>query len=296
MFGYIRPLRDELKIREYELYRACYCGLCKALKRQGTPFSNLILSYDFTFLAMLLYEGQKAPSVCRVRCAASPFRRRKACASFPALDLCADYCVILTWWKLRDSVRDETFFRSLRDRLLGFLLKGAYKKAAGRRAGYVSRVREALEALERLEGEARPSLDACADQFARLTAALAEEAPEKRRRPLEQLLYHAGRFIYIADAADDLEEDYKAGRRNVVAERFSLSEGRLTEEARERLETTLLQSCRLAAAAFELMDDGCFAPVIRNIIYLGMPQTCRDVLSGTRRKRRRGHKEFENDA
>jgi hypothetical protein len=296
MFGYIRPLRDELKVREYEQYKACYCGLCRALKAQGTPLSSFILSYDFTFLAMLLYDGQDAPEKSCVRCGANPLKRRKACLKFPALSQCADYCIILTWWKLRDTVDDEGFFRALRDRLLSSVLKRAYKKAAARRPEYAARVREALEALARLEREERPSLDACADQFARLTAALSGGAPEMRRRALEQLLYHVGRFIYIIDASDDLSEDHKAGRRNVVAERFGLIGGVLTDEAREALENTLLHSCRLAAAALELLDPGPFTPVLQNIIYLGMPQVCRAVLSGTwRGGKARKNKEFEQD-
>jgi len=295
MFGDIRPMRGELKVREYEQYKACYCGLCRALKEQGTPLASFILSYDFVFLAMLLYDAQEAPATAHVRCGASLFRRRKACLKFPALSLCADYCIILTWWKLHDTLADEGFFRSLRDRLFMAVLARAYRKAAARRPGYAARVREALEALERLEREESPSLDACADQFARLTAALAEGAGETRRRPLEQLLYHIGRFIYIVDAADDLPEDFKARRRNAVAERFGLS-GVLTDKARESLETTLLHSCRLAAAAFELLDSGPFTPVLQNILYLGMPQTCRAVLSGTwRGGEKRKSKEFELD-
>jgi hypothetical protein len=193
-------------------------------------------------------------------------------------------------------VTDEGFFRSLRDRFLSILLKRAYNKAAARRPAYVGHVKSALKALSRLEQEESPSLDACADQFARLTAALAEDAPEHRRRPLEQLLYHVGRFIYIIDAADDLAEDHKARRRNVVAARYGLTGGALTDAARDALESTLLHSCRLAAAAYELLDPGHFAPVLQNILYLGMPHTCRAVLSGTWRSgKNRKNKEFEQD-
>ena len=31
MFGYVRPNRDELKVRELRDYEALYCGLCRAL-------------------------------------------------------------------------------------------------------------------------------------------------------------------------------------------------------------------------------------------------------------------------
>ena len=253
MFGYIRPLRDELKVREYEQYKACYCGLCRALKAQGTPLSSFILSYDFTFLAMLLYDGQDAPEKSCVRCGANPLKRRKACLKFPALSQCADYCIILTWWKLRTRSTTRVFPRPAGQ--APSVLKRAY--GAPPRGARIPRVRETLEALARLGARsARPSR---ADQFARLTAALsgrAGDAPPRARQPL----YHVGRFIYIIDASDDLSEGPQ-GQRNVVAERFGLIGGVLTDEAREALENAA-HSCRLAAAALELLDPGP-TPVLR---------------------------------
>ena len=31
MFGYIRPLVGEMKVRENEMFRAVYCGLCRSM-------------------------------------------------------------------------------------------------------------------------------------------------------------------------------------------------------------------------------------------------------------------------
>lgn len=33
MFGYLTPNRDELRVRELRLYRAHYCGVCRAMKQ-----------------------------------------------------------------------------------------------------------------------------------------------------------------------------------------------------------------------------------------------------------------------
>ena len=72
MFGYIRPLKDELKVREFNRYKACYCGLCHTLKEQYGAFARNILSYDFVFLAMLLWDSEEPVTHC-ARCLASPF-------------------------------------------------------------------------------------------------------------------------------------------------------------------------------------------------------------------------------
>ena len=53
MFGYIRIAKPELKVKEYEMYKAIYCSLCRELGRSYGFLSRLTLSYDFTFLALL---------------------------------------------------------------------------------------------------------------------------------------------------------------------------------------------------------------------------------------------------
>ena len=53
MFGYIAPLKSELKVREYEVYNAYYCAICHAVKRRYGELPRLLLSYDAVFVAML---------------------------------------------------------------------------------------------------------------------------------------------------------------------------------------------------------------------------------------------------
>ena len=53
MFGYVNVYKDELKIKDYNIYKAYYCGLCKALGRRHNQTSRLLLNYDFAFLALL---------------------------------------------------------------------------------------------------------------------------------------------------------------------------------------------------------------------------------------------------
>jgi hypothetical protein len=282
MFGYIKPLKDELKVREFEQFKACYCALCHTLKKQYGVFSRNILNYDFTFLAMLLWDESEAPAYKCARCVASPFIKKTYCASSHALEICAGYSVILAWWKLRDSVADESFLKSLRDRVLSLMLRRAYKKASKNYTAFENTVRLSLSALKTLEQSGSDSLDACANQFAVITEALAIDAADgSQRRPLEQLLYHTGRFIYIIDACDDLEEDTKAGSFNPVANRFKIKTGKLTNADKETIRATLIHSCNLIGTAYELLPQNAWTSIIRNIIYLGMPEACARVLDGT---------------
>jgi hypothetical protein len=285
VFGYIKPVKGELKVREFEAFRACYCGLCHTLGKSYGAASRLILNFDFVFLAMLLWEDGGQPDYEFRRCLISPFVKKRCCRVNAALERCAGYSVILAYWKLRDSVRDETFFKRIAARAALIFLAGAYRKASRRHARFDGETRAALEELGRIESAAAPfSLDSAADKFARILSAASERDSGDRKRVLEQILYHTGRWIYLADACDDLEEDAERGRFNPVAARFDADADRgLNSEQTEMMRITLTHSANLAGAAFELTDETAWTPVIRNILSLGMASVCALVLGNHNR-------------
>jgi hypothetical protein len=292
VFGYVRPVKGELKVREFELFKACYCGLCHSLGRHYGAVSRLVLNFDFVFLAMLIWEGADAPEFEYKRCPASPLVKKRCCAPSGALDRCAGYSVILAYWKLRDNMGDETFFKRLAAGVAALFLLGPYRKARRLYGAFDGSVRVALGELAGIEASntAGASLDGAADKFAHILCSAAEAAPDGRRRALEQLLYHTGRWIYIADACDDIAPDAKRGRYNPVASLFgSETAGTLDGGQKERMRLTLAHSANLAGAAFELMDETAWAPIIRNILSQGMPCVCTAVLSGNFVRRRNRH-------
>ena len=63
MYGYVIVNKPELKFKEYDRYRSYYCGLCDILREQYGIRGQVSLSYDMTFLVILLtglYEPQTA--------------------------------------------------------------------------------------------------------------------------------------------------------------------------------------------------------------------------------------------
>ncbi len=280
MFGYVRPALSRLSEEDKRRFGAAYCGLCRTLgERYGTA-AQFILNYDFTFLSILLWP-EETPEVLRKGCIAHPLRGRDYFPGNEALELAADCSVILAWWQLQDTLADpgEGKFKY---RAAVRLLDGAYRQARERRPAFDRASREQLERLGVLEAARCPSLDEPADTFARLLSGVAGEVEEPvRRRVLEQLLYHLGRWIYLIDATDDLAEDFSSGSYNPLLGRFSLEEGVLTEEAREGLVISLDNSIRLCAAAYELWDFGPWSSVIRATVYEGLFLVGRAVLEGT---------------
>ena len=288
MFGYVRPAMGRLSEEERGRYQALYCGLCHTLGRRCGQVSRLILNYDFPFLAALLSGSIETR---RRRCIASPIRAKETALSNPALELAADVSVIYTYGKVLDDRSDSGFWRGQACRAVQGALHPAYRRTAQLRPELAERTNRQLQQLRELEEEQCPSLDAPADTFAQLLQSAALELPEgKQRRVLSQLLYHLGRWIYLVDALDDLSEDAASGNYNPIALRFSLTDGRLSPEARERLAQTLDASIREMAAAFELWDFGIWSPLIESTVYEGLYCVGHAVLNGTFHTARRGGK------
>lgn len=280
MFGYVRPSLGKLSEEDKARFGAAYCGLCRTLGERYGQAARMILNYDLTFLAILLWP-EEVPEAAHRGCAAHPFSGRAYYPGNPALELAADESVILSWWQIRDALADPGGGKG-KYRAASLALKGAYGRAAERRPDLDRITREKLEQLRELEEARCPSLDRPADAFAGLLAAAAAGAPDPvKRRVLEQMLYHLGRWIYLVDAADDLEKDFTSGSYNPLICRYGLTVGELTEEARAGLTVSLDHSIRLMAAACELWDFGVWSSVIRATVYEGLYLVGRAVLEGT---------------
>ena len=276
MFGYVRPALALLPQEEKDRYQGVYCGLCHAMGERHGFLARFVLSYDFAFLAMLFTAGQDE-TWCRYRCPAHPLKKKRCCLRSVGLDSAADASLILTWHKLRDDVEDESFLKGLSARLLSFALRRPYEKAKQERPDFAERVEEELARLRRLEEQNTPSVDRTADAFACI---LKDAAPTNRddavRRIQEQLLYHVGRWIYLVDAWDDLQDDRGRGNYNPLIARF----GDGVEQEKEYVATTMSHSLKLAVSAANLIEFGRWEPVVNNMLYQGLPAVQEAVLSG----------------
>jgi hypothetical protein len=125
--------------------------------------------------------------------------------------------------------------------------------------------------LARLEREKCPSIDRPADAF----ASLLRDAAPGEDRVVEEILYHVGRWIYLADARDDLEQDRQEGAYNPLLLRYG------SQMDDESLKDTMTHSLELAQAAFQLGSFGERTPILENILYLGLPLVQKAVFNGS---------------
>ncbi|MCL1829005.1 MAG: DUF5685 family protein [Oscillospiraceae bacterium] len=287
MFGYIRPLRGELKVKDYEIFKSVFCGMCHSLRERCGLLARFTVNYDLAFMAMLLSDANQ-PCFKTSRCIASPFRKKKYHSCDNSFATAAVFGVILTYQRLKDTVKDEVFFKSIPARGAMVLLKPAYKKAFSAVPLFGEHVQSCLSSLFELEKENCSSVDKAADKFADiLKSAAVYTTDDERRRTLEQIFYHIGRVIYILDAYDDLKDDIKKDRYNPLAFRFAAAEGILKEEEKEELRIILKHSENLIISAFELLETGVWSEILANTIYYGLPSVIDTVFSGNRERHKK---------
>ena len=262
MFGYVIANPDALTPEQLARYKSCYCGLCRNLKKRHGQLSRLTLTYDMTFLVLLL-ESMYEPDMRtgEERCAAHPVHPHMWSES-DITDYAADMNILLAYQNLMDDWQDEHSYVS---RAEASMLAGRYSDCAERypeKSGFMERCLAELSELEK-RGETDP--DAGARCFGALMGELFVYYPQDtvwgpRLRRFGQEL---GEFIYIMDAVLDLEGDKAHGRYNPLA---SYAEGKTEEELHDML-TMLIGEC---AAVFELLPVVQDADIMRNILYSGV--------------------------
>ena len=281
MFGYVKVQRSELRLREYEYYRACYGGLCRSMGQCTGQCSRLLLNYDFAFLAhvrMALCEEK--PTLKRRRCLLHPFRRRAMMEPNAQLRYCAAASAILAYEKCRDNQSDERGLRRLLAFGEGIFLHGAYRRAKKQLSPLAVSVRRHLQCLSHMEREGTVSADTPAAIFGELLGDVAAYGLEGAKQTLAKRIgFETGRFIYLLDAVDDLEQDVRKKRFNAL--RFAYGET-LSQAQKQELHDALLRSLCDLEAAFDLLPGGnpTQREILNNILYLGMPGTLRRVLYG----------------
>lgn len=285
MFGYVKAYQPELRIKEYEFYKAVYCALCRDLGRQYGLISRFSLSYDFTFLALLylsLREGRLSTN--RKRCVCNPC---KACQYLEEGDMPQPVVAaaeIMLYAKLEDNIADEGFWKAGIYRLLRAFSKKGYRKAAARYPELVALFDCYLAEQREVETANLQNLDAAADPTARMLSRLfAFCAPEEETRALERLGYCMGRWIYLMDVAADLPDDLRKKRYNPLADEAK-GQSDLTAFVKERLGAELNVCVKEAAAAFELLDIWRLKNILGNIIYLGLEESQKQIFSKEKQK------------
>lgn len=271
LFGYIKVHKDELKVKEYNTFKAYYCGLCFSIKQNFGNVPRIALSYDAAFLALLLSSVfHEKNDFEQKKCISNPLKNRPVVKANAFLDYASAVNVILTHYKLKDDLKDGLSVKAFG--LTPFFLPSTLK-AKKLYSDLFSLVGDKLTTLSELEANKCGDIDKVADTFASLLGELFAShhlLDEKTKRILYKMGYSLGRFIYILDAYDDLEEDKKKKRYNP----FIYIENKLNPK---EIYDSLIFTLSDVALSYELLEIKNNKSILDNIIYMGLADSLDSV-------------------
>ena len=213
MFGYVVLNKPEIKIKDFELYRSYYCGLCMDLKDSFGLKGRLTLNYDLTFLAILLdglYEDNTTISECR--CIAHPFSKHKTRRN-EYTAYAADMNILLTYYQCLDDWNDE---KSAKKKRFAKALKSRAERVMGKYPEKAEKIEKELKALADYENAGEENIDLTSGCFGRIMAELFLFKRDEWKNYLDNMGFFLGKFIYILDAYCDYTEDMEKGRYNAL--------------------------------------------------------------------------------
>lgn len=282
MFGYVKVEKGELRVREWEAYRGLYCSLCRALsKRYGLP-ARLILSYDMTFLlAVRLAQTETVPHFHPGRCPFNPAKRCSYCDNgSEAFDFICAAAVLLFYYKLRDDITDSGWARRL---LLCLLLPLAVlwrKKAKRLYPDIDSIASDAMAAQAATEQSGTDSVDRAAHASAEALGKLMRLGAANHADACYRFGYCVGRWVYLIDAADDLQKDFKHKNYNVFLRRYQPQEATLNDAQKAEITALLEMTAANAAEALDAAELTVLYPILKNIVLDGMYATMEQIMKG----------------
>lgn len=261
MFGYVLALEEQLTKEEWLRYRGVYCGLCRTLGMQFGQRARMTLTYDMTFLVLLLsslYEPEEYRD--SGRCLPHPVKAREYWYN-DATRYAAAMNMVLAYEKQQDDWRDDKNPAALAGSLL---LKQAAERAMAEYPRQYDAIRAGLDTLTALEWSNDEDPDAAANCFGRLMAQLFCWKEDRWSPLLAQMGLALGRFIYLMDAWEDVEADIKKDCYNPLKSQASRPD--FDEWMGETL-MVILGDCTQAMEQLPLVQD---VEILRKILYAGV--------------------------
>lgn len=261
MFGYITINKDELKIRDYHTYRGYYCGLCRALGSRYGQLSRLTLTYDMTFLIVLLtglYESQTSES--QKRCLLHPGSRHLTLQN-EFTEYAADMNILLTYYNLQDDWTDEKKLSSL---TMAAALKKSCSSITNRYPAQAAAIKQYMERLSACEKAQVTELDTAAGYTGEMLGEIFACRDDEWADSLRKIGFYLGKLIYLYDAFEDLYKDAETGNYN------PLLAHRAAPDFDENIHQILMMMAAECAREFEKLPILTNVDILRNILYSGL--------------------------
>ena len=296
MLGYVQIFKPDLKVREYEIYMGYYCGVCKYIGSEYGQLPRMALSYDAAFLALLLASVDETPDAPTQEHCIVHHIKNKTIIRNKAIEYAGDVMLILAWYKMLDDAHDEGKTSA---KAAVKLLKRLHRKLQQKYPDLCDGIEINLAVLNGLEENKCASLDQAAESFSKIMEVIFREGA-KSLYPNSQNLhdifartgYHMGKWIYLIDAADDIEENIESGAYNPLLYRFDFKGNlsgseELAEETpqqfrdriHDNLDFNLYHYLAVLSEQTGSLDIKKNQGIIDNVIYFGMNRKTEEIIN-----------------
>ncbi|MDO4276701.1 MAG: DUF5685 family protein [Eubacteriales bacterium] len=261
MFGYVVMNKPEMKFKDFDLYRSFYCGLCRELREKYGISGQISLTYDMTFVVILL-SGLYEPPTRKgtTRCIMHPVQKQQVRKN-AITEYAADMNLLFTYYKCVDDWKDEKKYSrlgyaKLLERKNASLVKQYHKKT--------ETIINLLDQLSCWEKAGETDIDKMAGCFGKIMEEIFAYREDEWECSLRRMGFYLGKFIYLLDAYEDVEKDKESGSYNPFSKDY-IMEG-FEEKVRQILIMMLAEACR----EFEKLPIIKYADILRNILYSGV--------------------------
>lgn len=261
MFGYVVVNKPELKIKDFDTYRSFYCGLCRSLHHEYGRRGQVALNYDMTFLAVLLSGLYEPESVIgKHHCICHPLHKQMALEN-EFSTYAGDMTIVLTYLKCQDDWQDEHKYTRLGYRVM---LEKRFARISEKYPEKIKNIVSYLKEINDLENEKCYDLDKISTLFGKTMGEIFVYRDDVWKNKLYEMGMYLGKFIYILDAYDDIEEDKKKGQFNPFVKDVERDD--FEERAKEILDMMIARSSEV----FETLPILAYVDILRNILYSGV--------------------------
>lgn len=261
MFGYIIINKGDMKFKEFDIYQSYYCGLCRKLKEKYGVAGQMTLSYDMTFLIMLLsglYEPETVMGSCK--CVAHPFEKH-ATRINEYTEYAADMNLLLSYYKCKDDWVDDKKYTKW---VYAGLLEKGYHAVKRKYGGKAHRIETLMQQLTKKEKEGCDDIDEMSRLFGKIMAEILVYKKDEWEDALCRLGLYLGKFIYLCDAYEDIEKDLKSDSYNPL---YRLYKNPDFEGECRNILVMMMSECSKEFEQLPILDN---IEILRNIIYSGV--------------------------
>lgn len=279
MFGYIIPDKMNMYIKDFTIFRAYYCGLCKALGKTGCQMSRFATNYDSTFLNVLCHTLTDTDiKIKNEACVLAPLKKKSIVCADELTFRVADVTILLVYYNLIDDVIDGENLK----RIPKIALWNRARKAKKREPEICKKIEKSYKDLRTIEKEGTDSIDKASHPFSQVICDIVENLVPGLDEISKRFCYNLGKLVYLFDAIDDVEKDTKSKTFNPFVSAYGKAKSKIEFL---NLHKTNIDFC-LNVCYNQLVDDynnmnvSVSEGVLSNIVYLGIKMQLDKLLQG----------------